>query len=131
MPTASAESKPPATALSTVEKHPSRATHLAPHQFKPGAPSANPSGRPKGSRNKLAEDFLRDLADDFAVHGKQAITDVRTQDPSTYLKIVSQLVPKEFVIREAGLSDLTDEQLVEALENLKSNRAKIVNGSDT
>ena len=39
-----------------------------PYRFRPGN-----SGRPKGSRNKLGEDFIAALAEDFAKHGMKAI----------------------------------------------------------
>ena len=38
------------------------------HRFQPRNP-----GRPKGSRNKLGEDFIAALAADFAEHGKCVI----------------------------------------------------------
>lgn len=62
--------------------------------FRPGQ-SGNPKGRPEGSRNRLTENFLREMADDFAQHGKAAIVKVREEDPSKYLSVVAQLVPKE------------------------------------
>ena len=49
------------------------------HQFEPGQ-----GGRPRGSRNKLGEDFINALADDFAKHGAVAIERVsgrRNQTP--------------------------------------------------
>ncbi len=57
--------------------------------------NGNAAGRPKSSRNKLTEDFLKALADDFDQHGKAAIVEVRQEDPAKYLSIVAQLVPKE------------------------------------
>ena len=64
--------------------------------FKPGAEwTGNAAGRPKSSRNKLTEDFLSAMADDFEQHGKAAIVTVRTEDPAKYLSVVAQLVPKE------------------------------------
>ena len=44
--------------------------------------SGNPGGRPKGARNKLGEEFLAELYNDFEVNGKAAIERVRkTQQP--------------------------------------------------
>ena len=66
-------------------------------QFKPGA-SPNPGGKPVGSRNSLQGDFMRELADDFKLHGKAAIITTRTEQPAQYLKIVASLMPKELEI---------------------------------
>ncbi len=56
--------------------------------------SGNPLGRPRGSRNKLSEDFIRALADDFERHGAQAIADVRERKPEHYLKAICAIMPK-------------------------------------
>ena len=47
--------------------------------YKPGQ-SGNPQGRPRGSRNKLAEDFVADLHDSWKVLGKAAITTVACEE---------------------------------------------------
>lgn len=52
-------------------------------------------GRPKGARNKLGEAFVQALADDFAEHGVVAVERVRQSDPSTYLKIIGNTLPRE------------------------------------
>jgi hypothetical protein len=74
---------------------------LAANVWQPGQ-SGNPAGRPKSSRNKLTEDFLKALADDFDQHGKAAIVEVRQEDPAKYLSIVAQLVPKETDVNVKG-----------------------------
>jgi hypothetical protein len=63
--------------------------------FQKGQPSANPNGRPKGSKNKLAEDFLRALSEDFEAHGIEAIRKAREERPAQYVQIVASLMPKD------------------------------------
>lgn len=60
------------------------------HQFKPGNP-----GRPKGSRNKLSEDFFKALMEDFETHGTAAIVAMRQEKPNEYAKMVAGLMTKE------------------------------------
>lgn len=64
------------------------------HLFKPGQ-SGNPAGRPKGSRNKLGEDFIAALYEDFSKHGAAVIEAVRLEKPDAYLKVVASLMPVE------------------------------------
>ena len=52
-------------------------------------------GRPKGSRNKLTEDFIKALADDFGEHGEDAIALVREKKTDSYLMTIAKLIPKE------------------------------------
>jgi hypothetical protein len=58
-----------------------------------------PKGRPKGGRVKLSERFLTTLAQDYDRHGASVIQYVRQNDPSTYLRIVASIVPKESLAR--------------------------------
>jgi hypothetical protein len=64
--------------------------------------SGNPAGRPKGSRNKLSEEFLSVLCADFEEHGAAAIVTMRKNDPGNYVKVVAGLVPKDMNVNMTG-----------------------------
>lgn len=51
-------------------------------------------GRPRGSRNKLGEAFIEDLRDAWNELGVDALRRCAEQDPSTFCRIVSSLLPK-------------------------------------
>ena len=76
-------------------------------QFKPGQ-----GGRRRGSRNRLGEDFLRALAEDFENHGAEVIERVRIEKPEAYLKVIASLLPKDLNLNVSKYDDLTDEQLL-------------------
>ena len=88
------------------------------HQFKPGN-NANPGGKPVASRNRLQGDFLRDLANDFELHGKKAIIECRETKPEIYIKVIASLMPKELEITRP-LDGLNEEELIAAVAALQS-----------
>src|SRR5215468_2892278 len=75
---------------STVRKH--RQRGLIP--WKPGQ-SGNPKGRPKGSRNKLSEEFFRDLCDAWEAFGKPALETMAMLYPVEFVRLAASLMPKE------------------------------------
>ena len=82
--------------------------------LKPGQPSANPAGRPKGSRNKLSELFISEMCADFMENGTDVIKRVRTEDPSAYAKIIASILPKQVEVSEVGaFGDMSEQQLDE------------------
>jgi hypothetical protein len=85
-------------------------------------------GRPVGSRNKLTENFLTALSDDFAEHGVDAIRFVRADKPDQYLKIIASLVPKEGTLTINDASDMTEGELVERLRNITATIAPFLIG---
>src|SRR5262245_30849453 len=77
--------------------------------WEPGQ-SGNPAGRPKGSRHKITEAFLRDFFEAWEAFGRPALVAAAWKDPVAFVKVAASLLPKEFRI-EATVSDMTDEQL--------------------
>src|SRR3954452_12522100 len=61
-------------------------------RFVPG--NSGFGGRPKGSRNKLGEAFLEDLRDAWNEHGASALARCAREEPGTFCRIVSGLLPK-------------------------------------
>ena len=74
-------------------------------------------GRPKGSRNKVSEEFLAALYADFQQHGAAAIQKVREENTAVYVKVAASMVPKELHISNDGheFDHLSDEGLREYL----------------
>ncbi len=85
--------------------------------FKPGQ-SGNPAGRPKGSRNKLAESFLADAYEEWQKSGKAALQNVAQDNPYGFCKIMADLLPKELNVKIDPLEEMNDEQLLERARNI-------------
>lgn len=64
-------------------------------KFQPGM-SGNPNGRPKGSKNKVSEDFVQAYAKIFAEKGEGVLRDLAENDKATFAKIGAGFVPKDF-----------------------------------
>jgi hypothetical protein len=91
---------------STVRKH--RQRGLIP--WKPGQ-SGNPKGRPQGSRNKLSEEFFRDLCDAWQAFGKPALMTAAWTHPVEFVRVVASLIPRELEATATVTERMSDEQL--------------------
>jgi hypothetical protein len=81
-------------------------------------------GRVAGSRNRLTGAFLEALAQDFEQGGAAAIKIVRIEEPATYLRVIASLLPKEFAISDAKLSELGDEEIASLLATVRELKAQ-------
>jgi hypothetical protein len=89
--------------------------------FKAGAEwTGNRNGRPKGSRNKLGEDFIQALQESFNQHGAATIETVRQERPHEYLKVVASILPKELNVRTGALDEMSDDDLASMLATIRS-----------
>lgn len=76
------------------------------------------AGRPKGSRNKLGEDFLSKLQADFQQHGAEVIQKVREDKPDVYLKVVASILPQQVEVRVDPLEEMSDADLDRYIKQL-------------
>jgi hypothetical protein len=84
-------------------------------------------GRPKGARNKLQSDFLRDLAEAWELEGKGALRIMVREEPGKFVQVCASLMPKEVALEVGGpLADLSDDELLEALQAVKELRARTI-----
>jgi hypothetical protein len=78
-------------------------------------------------RNRLTEVALQALGDDFALHGKSVIEQVRLERPHHYLSVVASLLPRQLhVERTSVLGELSDAELAELEIHLAAVRGRTV-----
>jgi hypothetical protein len=91
------------------EDAPAREDRLPNGQFAPGHHYA--LGKPRGSRNKLGEAFLKDVHEHWVEHGAAALKKICEERPYDYVRMVAGILPKEIKMQVNELDELTDVQL--------------------
>jgi hypothetical protein len=93
------------------------------NQFKPGHNIKG--GRPKGSRNKLAQRVFDDIlkhwnepAGGDLCKGQAALELLYRERPGEYLRLTASVLPKEFVFENA-VTELDDDELDRMIEMLR------------
>ena len=86
-------------------------------------------GRPRGSRNKLAENFLADLSALWEEQGENVLRRAAFNEPMKFADMVARLLPAKIEIRNENLVDLavanmSDERLADLLETLEAHIAE-------
>jgi hypothetical protein len=61
-------------------------------------------GRPKGSRNKLGDEFCDALYADFQENGVETIRLIRQRDPIAWGKLIKDILPRQAVINAFSLN---------------------------
>jgi hypothetical protein len=85
---------------------------------KPGNPawvkgvSGNAAGRPAGSRQRIAEKLVADIADIWETHGEAVLRHLATNEPAKFATIAYGLLPRDVFIKteQAPPGDLTPDE---------------------
>jgi hypothetical protein len=68
-------------------------------------------GRPKGSRNRLTEQFISDLCHEWELSGAAALKEIAKTSPVDYVRVVAALVPHKVDLAALSVNiDLLAEQ---------------------
>jgi len=82
------------------------------------------------TRHLLNQEFIQALLLHFREHGKKAIEKVAREQPASYLKILTLLVPREHKIEHSNvIKSLSDEELEAMIEYLKTSLEAQAGGS--
>jgi hypothetical protein len=80
-----------------------------------GVTHSSSAERTVAGPDTLGDEFLAILREDFKAHGKKAIAQCREKDPTTYVKLVASLLPKDV---KGGPDELTDDERKDRIQTL-------------
>jgi hypothetical protein len=78
----------------------------------------NRGGRKPGSRNRFSARVLDEALAHWEKHGTAAMDDMRMESPSSYVRAMFSILPKELTV-EAVSSGLSAEERIELIDRLK------------
>ncbi|HEX5864224.1 MAG TPA: hypothetical protein VF014_08220 [Casimicrobiaceae bacterium] len=86
-------------------------------------------GKVPGTKSAVSGRFLQDLAEHYSEEGHKVFRIVFRENPETYFKALVSLVPKELLLTANVnvLSELTDEQILDAVERMR--QLEVLNGN--
>jgi hypothetical protein len=95
-------------------------------------PAGNPLGRPKGSKHKLGEEFLRDLTTVWSEIGIDCIRQMAKKRPGDFVRVCASLIPKEFHVKDKSLREMSNQEIDDFIVLLRSqligDKAQIIDG---
>ena len=77
-------------------------------------------GRPKGSRNKLAQDFIDACYDSWQKDGAAALDRMATESPAKYCALMANLIPQHFKVEHEHSVLLSEEELHAKLVEIRA-----------
>jgi hypothetical protein len=115
--------------MTDTHVEPLREDRLPNGQFKKGVYKGGP-GFPHGKRRDLELALVDDVVRDWRKHGAKVLTRVREDDPSTYLRVVASLLPKDLNVNvnvDIDPAAIT-EKLQELVDRESGRTARLVSG---
>jgi len=99
-------------------------------RWKPGE-SGNPAGRPLGARNRFSEDVIHVIAADWAAGGAETVARVRLTDPSTYMRVVASILPKDVLVNVQQQTAIPAEDMGLLVQLLRTIRDAVPPNAET
>jgi hypothetical protein len=95
--------------MSDNKQHTNNGRDAETGRFLPG--NSGNGGRPKGSRNRLTEQFISDLCHEWEKSGPAALEEIAKTSPVDYVRVVAALVPHKVDLAALSVNiDLLAEQ---------------------